>query len=131
LTRWPTEATEAAAPAADVARFTRIHTGFDGQTRGNHLPQFGLDDLPLFVTGSDLGLDRCQGTGTTSGTAGTESWAAGSEFRKLRLWKLEVLALHFRPLGLLFGGERGQDVGLGAKTFLEVLDFRLLLLREV
>jgi hypothetical protein len=47
------------------------------------------------------------------------------------LWKLEVLAFHFRPLGLLFGGQRSQDLVLGTKTFLKVFDFRLLFRREI
>jgi hypothetical protein len=54
------KAAKAAAPAAHIARFTRIHTSFHGLTRGNHVAQFGLDDLPFFITGSDLRLDRCQ-----------------------------------------------------------------------
>ena len=119
------ETAETAAPAAHITRFTYIHASFHGLTRSNHVAQFGLDDLPFFVTGSDLRLDRCQCACTARGSP-CGARAAGTESRTLRLWKLELLAFHFRPLGLLFGGQRSQDLVLRAKTFQEVLDFRLL-----
>jgi hypothetical protein len=85
-------------PAAGITRLPVVDAGIHSLACCDHFSQLRFNDLPLLITGSDLGLDQPD-TACVTRRIACKTWPA----RTLRLWKLKFLPLHFCILGLLLG----------------------------